>query len=228
MPTPTMSKLERAAVALIVGILCPAALFVLCWWASAALLIYGLLPLPEWAISVAALSGLGAGLILDWLFLRRWASSFYSWDIKWLVPLYLFGSAVAVAWFMGFPLGNVIWGSLAGVYVGRRQYHHAASPTAARKAMRRVGAFTSVVTGLEALPIGLMSLKEGIVVRAIQAVTGLDQQTIAGPFGVAMVIVLCIVLMGLQTACTLAAARIAISGSRAASSGTESRPGGVE
>lgn len=228
MTTPTMSRLESAAVALVVGILCPAALFVLCWWASAALVIYNLLPLPEWSIAAAALGGLSVGLILDWLFLRRWASSFYSWDIKWLVPLYLFGSAVAVAWFMGFPLGNVIWGTLAGVYVGRRQHHEAASPSAARQAIRRVGAFTALVTGLEALPIGLMALNEGIAVRAIQAVTGLDQQTIAGPFGVAMVIVLCLLLMGLQMVCTTAAARIAVSRSRAAVSTMEARPGGAE
>lgn len=224
----TMSKRESAVVMIFVGILCPAALFVFSWWASAALVIYGLLPLPEWSIAAAALGGLGAGLILDLLFLRRWASSFYSWDIKLLVPLYLFGSAVAVAWFMGFPLGNVIWGSLAGVYVGRRQYHQMTSPTAARQAIRRVGAFTAMVTALEALPIGLMALNEGIAVRTIQAVTGLDQQTIAGPLGVAMVIVLCIVLIGLQMGCTTAAARIAFSRSEAASQGTAPRPGGVE
>lgn len=224
----TMSPRESAAVTLFVGMLCPAALFVLCWWASAALAIYGLLPLPEWSIAAAALSGLGAGLILDLLFLRRWASSFYAWDYRLLVPLYLFGSAVAVAWFMGFPLGNVTWGTLAGVYVGRKQHHEAASPSAARQAIRRVGTFTAVVTGLEALPIGLMALNEGIAVRTIQAVTGLDQQTIAGPFGVAMVIVLCLLLMGLQWWCTTSAARIALSRSGAAISTTESRPGGVE
>ena len=208
-PSVAMSRLERALVSLVVGVLCPAALFFLGWWVTAALNIYNLAPIPESAITVAAFIGLGAGVILDLLFLRDWVSSFYVWDYRLLGLAYLFGSAVAVALLMGLPLANIVWGSLAGVYVGRRQHHAAANESALQHAAGMVGAFTALVTGLEALPIGLLALGEGFVVETIHAVTGLGPQALAGPIGVGLVVLLCLLLMWIQMWCTRTAVRIA-------------------
>jgi hypothetical protein len=204
-----MSRVEWALVSVVVGVLCPAALFFLAWWVTAALNIYNLAPIPEPAIAVAAFIGLGTGLILDLLFLRDWVSSFYVWDYRLLGLAYLFGSAVAVALLMGLPFANIVWGALAGVYVGRRQHHAAASESVLQHAARKVGAFTALVTGLEALLIGLLALGEGIVVETIHAVTGLGPQAIAGPMGVGLVVLLCLLLVWMQMRCTKMAARIA-------------------
>lgn len=204
-----LSWLESALIHVVVGALCPLAGFFFGWWSTGALTIYRVWPLSEKAIAVAALSGLGAGLLLDGLFLRRWAASFYAWDVRLLALLYLCGSAVAVALFMGFPLGNAAWGTVAGIYLGRRQRYQAATPQALRQAARWASLFTATVTGLEALPIGFMALQEGIVVRILQAATGWSPQHIAGLPGTILVIVLCLVLVALQMWLTRTASTIA-------------------
>jgi hypothetical protein len=206
---PAMSRWESALVHIAVGVLCPLAGFFLGWWSAGALTIYRVRPLSEAAIATAALTGFAAGLILDCLFLRRWAATFYAWDLRLLVWLYLCGSVVAVALFMGFPLGNLAWGTLAGVYLGRRQRYGLAAPQAFQQAAQRVSLFTASVTALEALPIGFMALHEGIVVRILQAATGWSARQIAGPPGAMLVTALCLALMVLQMWLTRTAATIA-------------------
>jgi len=195
-----VTKTESIVVSLTVGILCPLLLFVLCWWATAALATY--LPIPERWIAVAALSGLASGIGLDVLYLKKWIPHFYSADVKLLVLVYLFCSAIAAAFCMGLPLGNVVLGTLAGVYVGRRAYHATQSRESFSKTARKVGLFTALVTGAWALWIGLLALDEEMVIELLQGVVGLSRVMIAGPVGVGLVILLCVALMVVQYWCT--------------------------
>ena len=204
-----MSRLESALIHIAVGALCPAAGFFIGWWSAAGLTLYGVLSLSETAIAAAALAGLGVGVLLDGLLVRRWAASFYDWDSRWLALLYLGGSLVAVALFMGFPLGNLVWGTLAGVYLGRRERHRPATRQALGQAARRGSLFTATVTAVEALPIGLMALDEGIVVGMLQAALRWSPQQIAGLQGSTLVMALCLVLAALQMWLTGTAAGIA-------------------
>ena len=197
-----MSKAESIAVGLVVGILCPLLLFVLCWWSTAALVIYQVLPIPESVIIVAAFAGLAAGVVLDALYLRKWIAQFYNADMRLMVLVYLFCSAIAVAFFMGLPLGNIVLGALAGVYVGRRQHHAGRSKELFRRTVGKVSVFTALVTGLEALPIGLLALGEGMVVELLQQIVGLEESVIAGPVGIGLVGLLSVVLMAVQFWCT--------------------------
>jgi len=199
-----VTKTESIAVGLTVGILCPLLLFVLCWWATAALATY--LPIPESWIAVAALTSLAAGIGLDVLYLKKWIHHFYSADVKLLVLVYLFCSAIAAAFCMGLPLGNVVLGTLAGVYVGRRAYHATQSRESFSKTARRVGLFAALVTGAWALLIGLLALDEEMVIDVLQAVVGLARVIIAGPVGMGLVILLCVVLMVVQYWCARAGA----------------------
>lgn len=204
-----MGWLESALIHVVVGALFPLAGFFIGWWSAGALAIYKVWPLSETAIGAAALTGFGAGVLLDGLFLRRWAASFYAWDLRWLVLLYLGGSVVAVAVFMGFPLGNLAWGTLAGIYFGRRQRYQSATPQAFWRVARTVSLFTATVTGLEALPIGFMALQEGIVARILQASLRWSPQQTAGLSGATLVLALWLVLMALQMWLTRTAAAIA-------------------
>ena len=118
-----MSRAESTIVGLFTGIICPASLFVLSWWVVAALTIYGVFSIPESGIAASAFTGLGLGILLDILGLKNWITRFYGLDVKLTVLAYLFWSAVAVAFFMGLPFGNIALGTLAGLYVGRKQYY---------------------------------------------------------------------------------------------------------
>ena len=210
-----MSRLESIVVGFVTGILSPLSLFVLCWWTTAALVSYHVLPIPDSGIAVAAFTGLAMGVVLDVLRLKNWIAKFYTVDVKLMVLAYLFWSTIAVAFFMGLPFGNIALGTLAGVYVGRRQYHTGESGQSFPKAARNVGIFTALVTGAEALPIGLLTLDERRIMGLLEAVVGLDQSVTTGPIGIGLVGLVCVVLMVVQFWCTRTAAWLAFGLGRA-------------
>jgi hypothetical protein len=197
-----MTKTESVVVGIGLGILCPLLLFVLCWWVTAALTIYHVVPIPESRIALAASAGLAVGLIIDVLYLRRWVSRFYRADVRVMALVYLCCSAIAVASFMGVPVGLLLLGTLAGAYVGRREYHVGGSGESVSKTVRQVSLFTAAVTGAEALLIGFLALNEEWVVEWLRAATGMDSWTATGLLGIGLVVVLCIVLMIVQYWCT--------------------------
>ena len=204
-----MSKTESVTVGFAVGILCPLLLFVSCWWITAALTAYHVLRIPESGIAVAAFTGLVLGVTLDVLFLRRWISRFYSADVRVMVLLYLCCSVIAVAFFMGLPVGNVVLGTLAGAYIGRREYHVARSGESVSKTVMKASLFTAILTGAEALPIGLLALNEDWVVEWLQRVTGKDSWAVSDLLGIGLIVMLCVVLMTVQFWCTKTMAWIA-------------------
>lgn len=204
-----MSKTESVTVGFAVGILCPLLLFVSCWWITAALTAYHVLRIPESGIAIAAFTGLALGITLDVLFLRRWISRFYSADVRVMVLLYLCCSVIAVAFFMGLPVGNVVLGTLAGAYIGRREYHVARSGESVSKTVMKASLFTAILTGAEALPIGLLALNEDWVVEWLQRVTGKDSWAVSDLLGIGLIVMLCVVLMTVQFWCTKTMAWIA-------------------
>ena len=204
-----MTKTESIAVGFTLGILCPLLLFVLCWWVTASLTMSHVLRIPESGVAVAAFTGLVLGIILDVLYLRRWILQFYSADLRVMVLGYLGCSVIAVAVFMGLPVGNVVLGTLAGIYIGRREYHAVRSGESVSKMVRKASLFAAGVTGAEALPIGLLALGEDWVVEWLQGVTGMDSWAVTDWFGIGLIVVLCVVLMTVQFWCTSSMAWIA-------------------
>jgi hypothetical protein len=204
----TMSRAESIIVGLLIGIICPLSLFVLGWWIAAALTIYGSFSIPDSGVATAAFTGLGIGIVLDTLGLRNWITRFYGLDVKLTVLAYLFWSAMAVAFFMGLPLGNIALGTLAGLYVGRKQYHAGASGDLFARRARNVSIFTALVTGAAAFPIGVLALGEQIIVAGLRAI-GLAQFATSGLMSVGLVGVGCLVLMVVQFWCTRTAAALA-------------------
>lgn len=203
-----MSRVESTIVGLFIGIICPLSLFVLWWWVAAALTIYHVFSIPDRGIAAAAFTGLGLGIVLDILALKNWATRFYSIDLKLMVLAYLFWSAMAVAFFMGLPLGNIVLGTLAGLYVGRKAYHAGASGDLLARSARNVSLFTALVTGAEALPIGVLALDEQHIVAGLRAI-GLDQSVTTGLMRMVLVAAGCLVLMAVQFWCTRTAALVA-------------------
>ena len=203
-----MNRTERTIIAAVTAVICPASLFFLFWWISAALSISGMLPLSEGWIAAAAISGLCLGAVLDILCLNRWIGNFYSINTKFLLLAYLFWSAVAVALLMGLPFLNIALGILAGLYMGRKQYHAGSARDTFAKTARNVSCFTTFVTGAEALPIGVLALGEDIG-KIFGSAVGLVQSVAGGPMGIPLVIVICVLLMVAQYWCTRAAARFA-------------------
>ncbi|MFC1683170.1 hypothetical protein ACFL0G_03075 [Candidatus Zixiibacteriota bacterium] len=209
-----MKKTERILIALFLSVACPASLFFLFWWAAGAIAIYQLLSFPERWIAIAGFAGLSAGVMLDILFLRRWTKGFYFFNATYLIFIYLFWSAIAMALFMGLPFLNLSLGAFAGLYVGRRHYHMAADSDDFDRTTRNAGLFTALVTGMETLLIGLLALREESVAEILGSLAGLSRSAARGPGGIAMVTGLTIILMGIQFWCTRRTAMFAFKLSR--------------
>jgi hypothetical protein len=204
-----MSKVESFAVGAVVGFLCPLLLFVAAWWTTAVLAVSRLFAVPVSAVPIAALAGLGLGIVLDAVFMRGWVARFYDVGPWVTVPVYVACSVIATAFGMGLPLGNLALGTLAGVYVGRSARHVGLGAESFARAARRVGRFVALVTGLEALPIGVLALGEDWLVDLLGSIAGLDERVIVGPAGVGAIVVLCVLLAAIQFWSARASSRLA-------------------
>jgi hypothetical protein len=197
-----LTSTESIIIGFVVGILCPLLLFVLFWWVAASLYLFNAVQIPESGVAVTAIAGLVLGITLDLLYIKRWISQFYSVDLRVLVLVYLICSMMAVAFFMGLPAGNLVLGTLAGVYIGRREVHGSRSSDLAMNTIRKASFFTTIVTGGEALVIGLLALNEDWVVEWLVAVTGISPFAVTSWFGTGLILALCAVLMVVQFWCT--------------------------
>jgi len=204
-----MSRLESIVVGAAIAVACPLLLFVFCWWTTAALQMNRVLPISVDFAIAAAWTGLALGVALDLGSVRRWARGFYAANLKVLVFLYLCLSVIAVAFCMGVPLGNIVLGTIAGLYVGRRHVHARASAETFAKSVRQTSLFAAAVTALESLPIGLLGLGERHITGRIAAMTGLSESLLTGPVGMGAVLVLCGLLFVIQYGCTRLAATVA-------------------
>jgi hypothetical protein len=111
-------------------------------------------------VIIAALSGLLVGIVLDSLFIRRWIRNFYLARLWLLAIVYGALCVLAVASFMGLPVGTFAFGLLAGDYAGRRQIHNP-SDDIPRHGLRKVAFFAALMTAGTALPIDLLAHSTG-------------------------------------------------------------------
>jgi len=205
-----MNKRESVVVSVILGLACPYLTGVICWWTSATLLLSGVARISDRGIAIAAFGGLAIGLVVDAIWLKRWVANIYTLHLALLASVYLAFSVIAVASFMGLPIGNLLLGTLAGVYIGRRIFHGQADATAAEITICRTSGFTAAITGSEAFAIGLLALRERSIVKALSAFFGVNEMEIAGSVGLAVIFALVVVLAIVQCWATSTAARLTL------------------
>jgi hypothetical protein len=181
-----------------IGIVIPLLTFVLFWWPIAALAIYHVASVPDNYIAMFAIAGLAAGIILDFLYLKRLIPFFYNFHLLIMISLYLCCSVIAVAFFMGFPLGNLLLGMLAGIYIGRRCHFKDLNRAAFTVVAKKTSRFTALVTALEALPIGLLMLQEDYLLAAINLFIGFRLFSTSLLQDIFVIVILCLILFGIQ------------------------------
>ena len=205
-----MNRVEEVAITLFIAIACPASLFVLLWWSTSALVISRVIKVQEDTVIYASLLGLGIGILFSIFYMKDIKVRFYDVGNIFLMPLYFFWSAIALAFTMGTPIGNLILGTLAGLYYGRRLYYQNAIEIDMVKSIRKISTFTALVTGVESMFIGILGLQEQIVVELIQSLLGLDPAEFIGPIGIGFVVGVVLIVMSVQYMCTRIACRTAL------------------
>jgi hypothetical protein len=183
--TTASSRTESILIALFVSVACPFSTFVLAWWGSV------FVNVPEQAVGYSALAGFALGLLLLAVRLKRWMAGFYAVKTGLIVLVYLFWSVIALASFMGVPIGNLVLGSLAGLYVGRRALHQGVAPSLFRRQVQWAGWFTAMILGLIAGAMGLLAIQERETMQVILGLVGLGQlaATTTGRIGLVVVAV---------------------------------------
>jgi hypothetical protein len=193
-----MNRLERTIIGIFISFACAVSFLVAGWWISASLSIYHLLAISEQGIATAAFAGLGLGILLNLLCLRIWIARFYNVAWPLAVLIYLFWLAIATASFMGLPIGTLILGILAGLYLGRRQRHAGSSTIAFARHAKRASLLVAMITGTSSLGIGILALGEESVLASIQKLAGTNPGAITLVAGACIVLVSCMVLVILQ------------------------------
>jgi len=203
-----MTRLEAAIVTVFLGAACLLLACVLPWWVAAAVGLY-FVELPVEMVIAAACAGLGLGVLLNTVFLRRWVTNFYGTSLWPLTAVYLALSVIAIAFFMGLPVGTFALGILAGAYMGTRQRHHGADAHGASRPITVCALLTAVVTTAAAAPVGIMALDEQSVATAIAPVLAAGQPLFGDVSGLVLVGTLCAVLFLAQYAGSKLAGRLA-------------------
>jgi len=204
-----MHSLEKWAVGLLLGILCPLLAFVSGWWTSVLLFRNGLLGSEE-AIRNSALVCLVIGLVLNLLFLRRWIAAFYSAPLLLMATIYAVLCPVAVAFFMGLPVGTLLLGFLAGLYIGRRACHQGRTAQQAKGSFVRTSLLAASLTAGASFLIGLWVLADKSVQDLVHELLGIPAASVYGYPGFILVALLSIILFVVQYSGTLFLAQLAI------------------
>lgn len=187
-----MGKTESAITTVFLLIACPFTFFVIAWWTSVQL------PVPERTIPVCAFTGLGLGIVVAITRLKSWVSKFYAARKILTVPLYLFWSAVALAFCMGLPIGVFMLGLLAGLYIGRKGYHAGMAVADFKKDVRQVSVFAAAVTGFVSLAMGILAVQEADTMQFILMLVGLSHLAATATGRAVLVVIAVPVSIGLQ------------------------------
>ena len=204
-----MNRVEEGAISVFIAIACPVSLFVFLWWSTSALAMSRVIKIQEDTVIYASLLGFGIGILLNSLYLKDIRVRFYDIGYKFLIPLYFFWSAIALAFTMGMPFGNLLLGTLAGLYYGRRLSFQGPIERDIAKSARIISVFTALVTGVESLFIGFYGLQELIVMELFQSQLGIDPAELLGPVGIGLVVGIVLIIISVQYICTRTAFRTA-------------------
>ena len=110
-----------------------------------------------------ALAALGAGLVIDVIFLKRWVKGAYRMSNKELGAIYVFYSIGALGFGMGVPIFNFAVGITAGVYTGRKMRHIQANKDECIRSIKKSALFTAVVLMAMCCLTGFWAIVGGLV-----------------------------------------------------------------
>ncbi len=153
----TMSKID----AFILGILFGAIPILLCLFLALIIALSA-----DWTgdeFGPYALAALGAGLVIDIIFLKAWVAGAYKMSKKQLGVIYVFYSIGALACGMGVPIFNFAVGITAGAYTARKMHYIQADQDERRRNIKKTALFTAVVLMAMCCLTGFWAIAGGLV-----------------------------------------------------------------
>lgn len=193
-----LDKKEYYIIATFLALLIPLIVGVLFWWTVASVDIFNIMTIPEQIIRTVAITGLAIGILLDLIYLKKWIRKFYEMNRVVSILLYLFCSLMAVAFFMGIPIGNLFLGFLAGIYIGRKHHYLKTDLMRFASVSKEISLLSAFITSIEALPIGLLALQEASSTDSINRIFGFVLFHANKLIDVLLILILCGILFWVQ------------------------------
>ena len=159
MKTVEVSVAESIIVGLFLLLMVPISLSFLGWWFFAVIYLFKLFSFRAAALPTSAIAGFGVGVILCIFYLRSWIRRFYTVDTKFAALVFLFWSFMAIIFFKGLPVGNILLGMVAGLYTGRKLFHESVPKEELASRMVPVARFTALVTAFATLLVSALSAR---------------------------------------------------------------------
>lgn len=92
---------------------------------------------------------------------------------------------------MGFPLGNIILGGIAGFYIGRRIKYAKLNP---QSIFKKTSFFTAFISGFWALLISILAVGDGEVLLFLASNFKSAENIIIGPISIALIILVTLII----------------------------------
>lgn len=146
-----MIRFERFLFNCLFGLVMPIVCFLIFWWSSL------LFTNNENFIMIAAISGLGIGLIISLYLKLTLKPEIYSLKMPILIVVYLFYNFGMFGFFMGVPIFHLFLGVIAGFYWTKRLIYHN-NMTDYKAEVLRISRFTSIVIGFVCLFSAIIAL----------------------------------------------------------------------
>lgn len=133
-----MNKIEKIVYSLVLGFIPPVFLFVATWFTAIALS-------PESNCFYFSFTGLAAGFLIDFFFLKKWVLSCPKAPYWIMILIFLFYHIGLFGFFMGVPIFNAFMGILAGYYVGHRLLQSDLTEKQKKRIARNTALFTPAI-----------------------------------------------------------------------------------
>ena len=155
-----------------------------------------------------ALAALGAGLVINIIFLKTWVAGAYRMSNAQLGVIYVFYSIGALGFGMGVPIFNFAVGITARFYTARKVYHIQADQVQRSRKIKKTALFTAVVLMAMCSLTGFWALIGGLIGSRFE--TPVLSFTFTAPTIIGCVIAGGLILCTLQYWLTIAAAKITL------------------
>jgi hypothetical protein len=162
-----MTKIEKLVNTIFLGLIPPVLLFVILWFGMYLLF-------PESKLIPFSVVGLISGIIIDFIFMKRWLDSFYEWPIWILLLLFTFYHIGTIGFFMGMPVFNALLGILAGYYFGNRLSKSNLNEGKKKKMVFSVAFSSSIAMLLICILSGSLALSSPSTAHEIKSMLGLN------------------------------------------------------
>jgi nicotinamide riboside transporter PnuC len=112
------------------------------WWSAV------LIGAGDSIILLSTVSGLIAGLVIEYFIVRKGKFSIYKLRTSTLILIYVFYSICFFGFFMGVPVFNLVFGPVAGYYWARKLVNNNPDKVVLREEKTKVSVFTALIMGL--------------------------------------------------------------------------------